>query len=124
MEKIDVPNKLVVSHNGTKEYNSEILIRLERNLNSCPSVITMTDRTDILVGPRFHFKEKMDYLLVVVIKESLVQKIIHCEDSTIQEKIFKSEVLEKSGFEPEDCDYEDGYYEYENGGSICMTSIT
>ncbi len=62
-------------------------------------------------------------LIVVVIKDGLVDNIIGCRNSKTQEKIFKRQVIERSGFEPEDCDYEDGYYEFMNG-SICMTSYT
>ena len=64
-----------------------------------------------------------DILLVVVIKDSLVDMVHACENVKEQEEKFKEVVLEKTGFSPEDCDYEDGYYEYEIGGSICLTSL-
>ena len=62
-------------------------------------------------------------LLIVVIKDSLVDVVHACETVEIQIAVFKKVVNDMSGFDPEDCDYEDGYYEYENRGSICMTSV-
>lgn len=67
-------------------------------------------------------ERKKEKLLVVVIKDGLVDRVVGCENSKIQKKIFKQQVIERSGFEPEECDYEDGYYEWEQGGAICMAS--
>jgi hypothetical protein len=63
-------------------------------------------------------------LLVVVIRHKVVHEIHHCDSVYDQEGMFWYHVHEESGFEPEDCDYENGYYECGREGSVCMTSIT
>ena len=58
----------------------------------------------------------MDNLLVVLINDGLVDKVFHCKSSKQQEEKFKELIIDKTGGdEPEQCDFEDGYYEFPNG---------
>jgi hypothetical protein len=63
-------------------------------------------------------------LLVVVVRHSVIHKIYPCQAVNEQEGMFWYCVLEESGFEPEDCDYENGFADCGRHGSVCMTSIT
>lgn len=60
-------------------------------------------------------------LLLITVKNNVVHSIIGADNFEFLEESFKRE-CSKYGLVPEDADFENGYIELPDGGSICMTS--
>lgn len=59
-------------------------------------------------------------LLVVVIKDGMVEKAIHCQSREEQHDRFSDEIL-NHGEEPQDEHFDEGLYEFENGRTVSMS---
>ena len=58
--------------------------------------------------------------LLVTIKNNVVFSVVICKDGEDLEEKFKKE-CENYGVEANDCNFDDGFMELEDGTSICMS---
>lgn len=58
--------------------------------------------------------------ILIIISNNVVDNAIICTDADEMENLFSDEILEH-GIEPTDEDFDNGYFEFEDGSSVCMT---
>lgn len=64
----------------------------------------------------------METLLLVYNRDNVVAEIIKCESVAELENKFGEEIT-GYGIEPTDNDYDNGYFEFEDGLTICMKTV-